>query len=68
MGDSLTARVKMQHEPAAEVEGECSAPTAQVYFIQINFFKIPNKYTAILLYLFFDFLLSIRPKKIETEK
>ena len=43
----------------------------QVYFIHINFFKKPNKkftiepksYTAMLLYLFFDSLLSTCPKK-----
>ena len=46
-------------------------------FIHINFFKKPNKkftiielksYTAMLLYLFFDFLLSTCPKKMATEK
>ena len=48
----------------------------QVYFIHINFFKKPKKklkiepksYTAMLLYLFFDSLLSTCPKKMETEK
>ena len=49
----------------------------QVYFIHINFFKKANKkkftiepksYTAMLLYLFFDSLLSTCPKKMETEK
>ena len=48
----------------------------QVYFIRINFFYKPNKtftiepksYTAMLLYLCFDSLLSTCPKKMETEK
>ena len=49
----------------------------EVYFIQIHFFKKPNKkklttepksYTAIILYVFFDSLLSICPKKIKTER
>ena len=48
----------------------------RVYFIHINFFKKPNKkitielksYTAMLLYLFFDSLLSNCQKKMETEK
>ena len=47
----------------------------QVYFIHINFFKKPNKkntiepksYSAMLLYLFFDSLLSTC-KKMDTEK
>ena len=49
----------------------------QLYFIHINFFKKPNKkkftiepksYTAMLLYLFFDSLLSTCLKKMEMEK
>ena len=48
----------------------------QVYFRQINFFKKTNKkkftikpksYAAMLLYLFFDSLLSTCPNKMETE-
>ena len=45
----------------------------QIYFIHINCFKKPNRknlqsYTAMLLYLYFDSLLSPCPKKLETEK
>ena len=49
----------------------------QVYFIHINFFKKRTKkihhrakelYYAMLLYLFFDSLLYICPKKMETKK
>ena len=48
----------------------------KIYFIHIIFFKKPNKkftielksYTAMLLYLFFDSLLSTCLKKMETEK
>ena len=49
----------------------------QFYFIHIHFFKKPNKkkftiepksYTAMLLYLIFDSVLSTYPKKMETEK
>ena len=47
----------------------------QVYFIHINFLRKPTKkstiepksYTAMLLYSFFDSLLSTCPKKMETE-
>ena len=43
----------------------------QVYFVHINFFEKPNKkiynkpksYTAMLLYLFFDFFIGYLPKK-----
>ena len=63
-------------EPAKEGALGQMSKIFQVYFIHIIFFKKPNKkftiepksYTAMLLYLFFDYLLSTCPKKIETEK
>ena len=62
--------------PNSDILGQMST-NSQLYFIHINFYKKPNKkkctiepkiYTAMLLYLFFDSLLSTYPKKMETEK
>ena len=66
--------------PKAPVKEGALGPMSkifQVYFVHINLFEKPNKekftiepksYTAMLLYLFFDSLLSTCPKKMETEK
>ena len=67
---------KWPKAPAKEGALDQMSKNIQAYFIHINFFCKPIKknlqwsqsYTAMLLYLFFDSLLSTCPKKMETKK